>query len=77
MKEIKNNNEQINHQDQEKKHKGVKKIRKNKNLNIEEHYKIENNHFHDYGSWKLKQISPMSPHKQKKPENKQQKINYS
>jgi len=29
-------------------HNGVKKIRKQRNLNIEEHYKIESNHYHGY-----------------------------
>jgi len=27
---------------------GLKKIRKQRNLSTEEHYKIENNHYHDY-----------------------------
>jgi hypothetical protein len=27
---------------------GLKKIKKQRNLNIEEHYKIENDHYHDY-----------------------------
>jgi hypothetical protein len=35
-------------QTQKKKHKGVKKIKKHRNLNIEENYKIENNHYHGY-----------------------------
>jgi hypothetical protein len=33
---------------QKKRHKGVKKIKKHRNLNIEECYKIENNHYHGY-----------------------------
>jgi len=68
-----NNKERINHHKPDKIHNGVKKIRKQRNLNIEEHYKIENNHYHDCESQKPKQINPMSPHKQKKLNNKQQK----
>jgi len=30
--------------------KGVKKLKKQRNLNIEEHYKFESNHYHDYES---------------------------
>ena len=45
---MKNNQEQINHQKPEKRHKGVKKIKKQRNLNIEQHYEIENNNYYDY-----------------------------
>jgi len=42
-----NNKELINHQNPENIHNGVKKIKKQRNLNIEELYKTENNHYHD------------------------------
>ena len=46
------------------------------NLNIEEYYKTENNHYHHYELQKPKQINPMNTHKQKKKlKNKQQKTN--
>jgi hypothetical protein len=49
-KEIKNNKEQTNHQNLGKIHNGVKKIKKQRNFNIEELYKTENNHYHGYES---------------------------
>ena len=55
----------INHQEPGKTNKGFKKNKKPRNLNIEEHHKNENNHYHDYEKPKL--INPMSLHKQKKP----------
>jgi hypothetical protein len=45
---MKNISELISHQSSENIHRGVKKIKKQRNLNIEEHYKIENSHYHDY-----------------------------
>jgi len=44
----KRNKKQINHHNPQKRHKGVKKTKKQRNFNTEEHYKIENNHYHDY-----------------------------
>jgi hypothetical protein len=46
-KQSKNIREQIN-QDPGEKHKGIKKTKKQRNLNTEEHYKTENNHYRDY-----------------------------
>ena len=59
---MKNNKEQINHQKTRKKDmKGLeKKKKKKRNLNIEEHYKIENNHYHYYESQKPKQYNKTS-----------------
>jgi hypothetical protein len=42
------------------------KIKKQRNLNIAEHYKGDNNNYHDYESYRTKQPNPMKPHKQKK-----------
>jgi len=47
---INNIKEQINHQNLEKRHRGVKKTKKQRNFNLGEHYKIENNHYRDYES---------------------------
>jgi len=60
---VENNKEQINHQKPEK----INKLQKNqRSLNIEEHCKIENNHYQDHESQKPKYINPTNPHKQKK-----------
>jgi hypothetical protein len=47
-------------------HKGVKKPKKQRNLNTEEHYETENNYYHDYDLQKPKHINPTNLHKQKK-----------
>ena len=53
---------------------GLKKIRKQRHLDTEEHCKIESNHYHDCELQKLKRINPMNPHRQNK-QTKPQKIN--
>jgi hypothetical protein len=48
-KEIKNNKEHTNRHEQDT-HRGIKNNKKQRNLNIEELYKNENNHYHAYES---------------------------